>query len=116
MFYENELILSHHDDYACPTRTIFALSSVMENEPQLFSDHVLYDDLLKSPMITCNHACHIHSTQTGPRKFEISKETLSNRWDIGLIAAQQTLRITTQKGIRQAIHPLHRRYRTNKHS
>ena len=40
----------------------------------------------------------------------ITKETLSERWNIGLVQAQQTLRVTTQRGVRSAILPLSRRY------
>lgn len=91
--------------------TKHALSSMMENEPQPFSDHSLHNDLLHSPMITYNKACQIHSMQSGPCRFEINKETLAKKWGIGLIA-EQTLHVTTQKGIQQAIHPLHRRFHT----
>ena len=44
----------------------------------------------------------------------IAKETLSERWNIGLVQAQQTLQVTTQRGVRSAILPLIRRYRTDR--
>ncbi|KAL7569667.1 hypothetical protein ACA910_008321 [Epithemia clementina (nom. ined.)] len=47
------------------------------------------------------------------RHSEITPETLSQKWNIGLDTAKQTLRVTTQLRVRTAIHPLHRRYRTN---
>jgi hypothetical protein len=34
-------------------------------------------------------------------------------WGIGIEKAKETLSVTTQRGIRQAIHPLHCRYRTD---
>jgi hypothetical protein len=40
-------------------------------------------------------------------------EHLANAWGIGLEKAKDTLRVTTQKGIRYAIHPIHRRYRVD---
>ena len=44
----------------------------------------------------------------------ISKETLSERWNIGLVQAKQTIQVTTQRGVRSAILPLSRRYRTDR--
>lgn len=47
------------------------------------------------------------------RHTTVSSENLARKWGIGLQTAQQTLRVTTQRGIRTAIHPLHRRYRVD---
>jgi hypothetical protein len=44
----------------------------------------------------------------------ISKETLSERWNIGIVQAKQTLKVTTQRGVRSARLPLSRRYRTDR--
>ena len=44
----------------------------------------------------------------------ISKETLSERWNIWLIQAKQTMQMTTQRDERSAILPLSRRYRTDR--
>jgi hypothetical protein len=70
MFSENELVLSHHDHLIPAPRTIFALSRTIVNEPQPFSDHTFYDDLITSPMVTYHKACQIQSAQSGSRKFE----------------------------------------------
>ena len=43
----------------------------------------------------------------------VSTENLSRIWNIGLETAQQTLRVTTQHGVRSAIHPLNCRYRVD---
>ena len=40
-------------------------------------------------------------------------ETVSRLWNVGLETAQQTLRATTQQGIRSAVHPIFRRYRVD---
>ena len=40
-------------------------------------------------------------------------ETLSRLWNIGLDAVRHTLKTTTQIGIRHAVRPLSRRYRTD---
>jgi len=47
------------------------------------------------------------------RHTAISAENLAKKWNIGLGTASQTLRVTTQKGVRHAVHPLHKRYRSN---
>jgi hypothetical protein len=43
----------------------------------------------------------------------VSAETLSKLWNIGLETAQRTLRVTTQNGLRTAVHPITRRYRVD---
>ena len=48
------------------------------------------------------------------RHSQINSENLSERWNIGLNQAKQTLQVTTQKGVRSAILPLSRRYRTDR--
>ena len=44
----------------------------------------------------------------------VTKETLSERWNIGLNQAKQTLKVTTQRGVRSVILPMSRRYRTDR--
>ena len=44
------------------------------------------------------------------RHSQVSPEELSERWGIGLQQAKNTIKITTQKGVRSAILPLSRRY------
>jgi hypothetical protein len=39
----------------------------------------------------------------------ISKETLSKRWNVGVVQAKQTIKVTTQCSVRSAILPLSRR-------
>ena len=48
------------------------------------------------------------------RNSDVSAAELSERWGIGLLQAQNTIRITTQKGTRSAILPLSRRYRADR--
>jgi hypothetical protein len=54
----------------------------------------------------------ICSAQSSIRKPNISAATLAKRWGIGLDTATRTLHATTQLAIRQAIHPIQRRFRT----
>jgi hypothetical protein len=44
----------------------------------------------------------------------VSSENLSERWNIGLNQAKQTLKVTTQRGVISAILPVSRRYRTDR--
>ena len=63
----------------------------------------------------------ISAIDVAERKTFISKErhpavtskNLSERWNIGLNQAKQTLRATTQRGVRSPILPASRRYRTD---
>jgi hypothetical protein len=47
------------------------------------------------------------------RHSSVTAEELSRKWRIGLYTAKETLKVTTQFGIRHAVHPLRRRYRTD---
>ena len=53
------------------------------------------------------------NTLTKNRHHHISPDTLSRKWGCGLKTAMNTLKGTTQLGIRSAIGPLTRRYRTD---
>jgi hypothetical protein len=53
------------------------------------------------------------SQLTTERHHSITPESLSRKWHIGLNRARKTLKVTTQAGIRSALHPLTRRYRTD---
>ena len=47
------------------------------------------------------------------RHSQVNAETIARKFRCGVETAQKTLKTTTQRGVRQAIHPLHRRYRVN---
>ena len=53
------------------------------------------------------------SMLTGERHHSVTVENISRKWHIGLKRAKATLKCTTQEGIRSALHPLTRRYRTD---
>ena len=55
----------------------------------------------------------IAATVTGERHSSVTPENLARMWSIGLDTAKRTLQVTTQRGVRTAIHPLHRRYRVD---
>ena len=69
----------------------------------------LTDETLLPRMI---HNVNVAETVSDTRHSDISPETLSRKWRISLDSAKETLQITTQQGIRQAIRPITRRYRT----
>ena len=50
---------------------------------------------------------------TGTRHTKVNPENLARLWNIGIETAKRTLQVTTQQGIRTALHPLHRRYRVD---
>ena len=50
---------------------------------------------------------------TNSRHSAITPEHLSQTLNIGLDKAKQMLRVTTQKGIRTAVHPIHQRYQVD---
>jgi hypothetical protein len=51
----------------------------------------------------------ISATITSERHSSVTFENLSCKWNIGLETAKRTLQVTTQRGIRTAVHPLHHR-------
>ena len=61
---------------------------------------------------TLNDERKISTVSLNEKRSTLTKEELANRWGIGLEAADRTLRVTTQKGIRKVLHPVERRYRT----
>jgi Reverse transcriptase (RNA-dependent DNA polymerase) len=56
---------------------------------------------------------NLAATITGERHSILTPENLARKWNIGLDTAKKTLQVTTQRGVRTAIHPLHRRYRVD---
>jgi hypothetical protein len=62
-----------------------------------------------------NRSCPISiaAVETNSRHSLVTPEEVSRKWRIGLETAQQTLRVTTQQGIRTALHPITRRYRVD---
>ena len=49
---------------------------------------------------------------TAHRTHMVTPMELSKRWNIGLDIAKDTISVTTQRGVRQMLHPFHRRVRT----
>jgi hypothetical protein len=53
------------------------------------------------------------SAVTTDRHSKISAENMSKKWKIGIDTAKRTMQVTTQQGVRTAMHPITRRYRVD---
>jgi hypothetical protein len=53
------------------------------------------------------------SVLTSDRHLKVGPEELSRKWNIGLETAKATLGMTTQHGVRTAVHPMSRRLRVD---
>lgn len=93
---------------SCSTGTsnLCAIRSILESEFYLpfGSEGLETDDLVGSFGVA-----KLRSTN---RQSKVTKEDLSQLWQIGLEAAERTLRATTQRGVRTITRPLTRRLRT----
>jgi hypothetical protein len=76
------------------------------------SEDLLPFALRNTVSVTYEKALQISATSTTHRGPSISKEYLSQLWGISLDTAAQTLQVTTQKGIKNAVHPIVRRFAT----
>jgi ribosomal protein S25 len=54
----------------------------------------------------------IFATNSSQRTSRVTPEKLAQRWGIGVNTAKLTLKFTTQKGVRYAIGPPEKRFRT----
>jgi hypothetical protein len=55
----------------------------------------------------------VSSIITNDRHSTVTPEDLARLWNVGLHTAKDTIHVTTQKGIRMAIHPMTRRVRVD---
>lgn len=58
------------------------------------------------------HHLSIASTTTSNKRLFVKESELATRWAIGIKDAQDTIKVTTQKFIRNALHPIERHFRT----
>ncbi|KAI2499224.1 Reverse transcriptase (RNA-dependent DNA polymerase) [Fragilaria crotonensis] len=66
-----------------------------------------------SDMSVFHDATMITKMVGADRHSRVNPETVAKRFRCGIETAQKTLKATTQRGIRQAMHPLNRRYRVD---
>jgi len=92
-------------------RDIFAVHTL--NSPQILDvatpASLMDQDELMPRMIK---TVAIQKVQSSQRKGRAVKEDLAKMWNIGLDTAANTLKATTQLVVRQALHPIQRRSRT----
>jgi Mg2+/Co2+ transporter CorC len=55
----------------------------------------------------------VSSVITNDRHSKFTAEELARKWNIGIQTAKDTIQVTTQRGIRTAIHPMMRRLRVD---
>ena len=56
---------------------------------------------------------NIREVKSRTRHSATTPEDVARKFGCGIVTAKETLRVTTQQGVRHAIHPLHRRYRVD---
>ena len=78
----------------------------------LYESAVQVTPVLGTTTGACRHE-RIVAAITGTKHTNVTPESLARLWNVGIETAKATLRVTTQQGIRTALHPLHRRYRVD---
>ena len=116
-YQEQEMAMMTHrghlkEDIEQPNRNLLGIS--VEEEDSLYSTINLHD-IQTTPIVDFGmDSSMIAGITTGKRLNGINAETLAKNWGIGLEKAKNTLKVTTQRGIRTVVHPtLARRFRTN---
>ena len=64
-------------------------------------------------MATAHRDVNVSFVGSKERHSQVNAETVARKFRCGLETAQRTLKTTTQRGVRQSIHPLHRRCRVD---
>jgi hypothetical protein len=111
LFMEKEHAIHLQKEAPLPDRNIFAFTS-LDCEYDPFHHDEFYQSILAMCKISYTTTCQILSAMTSNKHFTITAHDLAEKWDIGLTSAEQTLKVTTQRGIQNAIHRIHRCYRT----
>ena len=80
-----------------------------------FDDHIMITRMVSSVKIATafREQQSIAFVGAKDRHSQVNAETLARKFRCGLETAQRTLKTTTQRGVRQSLHPLHRRYRVD---
>ena len=100
-----------------------ASSSVLYPLPEMFTEEQLYTRVLACCYMALDAKSHdrlfeddhryIAGMSTEGGKTILTREILARRWNIGLKTADQTLRATSQRGIRSFSNPIDRRLPTS---
>ena len=77
---------------------------------------MFYDDLIDTPNVKLsdenNRSIFRLKSKYLDKKSIKYAEQLVTKWHVGLDTAKRTVKVTTHKGVKQALHPISRRYRT----
>jgi hypothetical protein len=116
--------ITHDSTWEPTTVNIASVTQATDNRMsiELLSMSDAYDD--QTFLTRVIGAVNIHDARTRntayigvrDRHSHVSVEEVARKFKCGIEAARQTLKATTQFGIRHAIHPLHRRYRVDTHN
>jgi hypothetical protein len=91
-----------------PDRNLFAFYRQDGSQDPLEDISIAYNN-----DCVMNHpALRVSAIPTSQHLPRITKEKLAQRWGIGEVAAGKTIKVTTQKGIRNTLYPVERRFRT----
>jgi hypothetical protein len=106
--------MEKHANYEGPVpsrnRDLYGIESGKECEISMVLSSV--SSALNQDMLRRMPMRKIYATESSSRQNVVDKESLAKRWGIGIQVAAQTLQVTTQKGVRNAVHPIHKRFRT----
>jgi len=104
---------AQRDIWSHSTAPLAAISLALDSRcvSSLYANAVLVHGALTGT--TNMENAEISATFTSERHSSVNYENLSRKWNIGLETAKRTLQVTTQRGVRTAVHPLHRRYRVD---
>lgn len=90
---------------------VYETDAVLESISSTLTEESLNKRMVGHVHVKRKHG--IYQVATQRRHSLITPEHVAQKWNLGLETAKTTLNVTTQCGTRQAIHPLHRRYRVD---
>ena len=94
------------DDRMFAYRAIHAVQVASVSQPLTDDDVWIHEDL-SDPLV------RVGAVGAERRHSKYTAQELARKWGCGLETAQNTLKKTTQRNVRHALHPLHQRYRVD---
>jgi hypothetical protein len=84
------------------------------NDLMPYNDATLLNRMIGNVRVaTAYRDANVSFVGSKDRHSRVNAETVARKFRCGIETAQRTLKTTTQRGVRHAIHPLHRRYRVD---
>jgi hypothetical protein len=117
---KQELLNCIHVDITSPTIKWVPYSSTFEEEEtKLNNAHILQPKIYAYKSFNIEHddfsdtvLCKVASTTTSKKQLHDKSEDLAKRWMVGLTVALNMIKATTQSFVRNAVHPIERRFRS----